>query len=158
MANLLKFHVVDLGCLLCGKCVVDNQESRQLRKRLTQVHVLDWYLSGTIWQHLGVVLQILGVRKVKFKDIIDRHIQPAFRSEQACQLPTAALVSYLAFISHSGLLSYAKFDAKMPDSVEGRQLVKQLQQCAVVCTNRGPVSIASGLAIHFPVSLGNKVR
>ena len=102
------------------------------------------------------ILQVLGVRSITFTDIIDRHILPAFKSDQACQLPPDVLVSYLAFVSLSGLLSTSKFDAA-PDTAQGKKLLKQLQQCAVICTNRGPVQVASSEAIHFPVSLGNQV-
>lgn len=101
-------------------------------------------------------LQVLGVRSITFMDIIDRHILPAFKSDQACQMPPDILVSYLAFISLSGLLSTSKFDAA-PDTTQGKKLLKQLQQCAVICTNRGPVQVVSSEAIHFPVSLGNQV-
>ena len=103
------------------------------------------------------LLQVLGVHDISFTDIINRHILPALTSEQSLQLPAATLVSFLAFICLSGLLSAAKFDAKVPDSPHGKKLLKQLLQCAVVHTNKGPVKLNSELAVHFPVSLGNKV-
>lgn len=102
-------------------------------------------------------LQVLGVKRITFMDIIDRHILPAFKSDQACQLPPDVLVSYLAFVSLSGLLSTSKFDA-IPDTAQGKKLLKQLQQYAVMYTNRGAVQVASSKAIHFPVSLGNQVQ
>ena len=104
------------------------------------------------------MLQVLGVHDIGFTDIIDRHILPAMTSEQSLHLPAATLVSFLAFICLSGLLNSAKFDAKVPDSHHGRKLLKQLLQCAVAHTNKGPVKLANGAAVHFPVSLGNKVR
>ena len=90
-------------------------------------------------------------------DIIDMHILPALKSDQACRLPPDTLVSCLAFISLSSLPSSSKFDARSPDTAEGKRLLKQLQQCAVICTNRGAMRVASNEPIHFPVSLGNLV-
>ena len=74
---------------------------------------------------------MLGVKSITFKDIINSHILPAFQSDQACQLPPRLLVSYMAFISLSGLLNTSKADARAPDTADGRKLLKQLQQCAV---------------------------
>lgn len=96
------------------------------------------------------------MRSITFVDIIDRHILPAFKSDQACQLPPDTLVSYLAFISLSGLLITSKFDAA-PDTAQGKKLLKQLQQFAVICTNRGAMQVSTSEAIHLPVSLGNQV-
>lgn len=102
------------------------------------------------------MLQVLGVKSITFKDIIDKHILPAFTSVQACQLPANTLVSYLAFISLSGLLSTSKFDAQSPDTAAGKRLLKELQQSAVICTNRGAMK-AGSVPIYFPMSLNNKV-
>lgn len=107
-------------------------------------------------QKLLITLQVLGVKSITFLDIIDRHILPAFNSDQACQLSSNVLVSYLAFISLSGLLSTSKFDAA-PDTAQGKKLLKQLQQSAIIWTNRGATKVANNEAIHFPVSLGNQV-
>ena len=101
---------------------------------------------------------MLGVKSITFKDIIHSLILPAFRSDQACELPPSLLVSYWAFISLSGLLNTSKADARGPDTADGRKLLKQLQQCAVVCTNKGPMRVGRGVAIHVPVSLGNQVE
>ena len=107
-------------------------------------------------QKLLITLQVLGMKSITFLDIIDRHILPAFNSDQACQLSPNVLVSYLAFISLSGLLSTSKFDAA-PDTAQGKKLLKQLQQSAIIWTNRGAMKVANNEAIHFPVSLGSQV-
>lgn len=107
-----------------------------------------------LWE---ATLQVLGVKTITFKDIIHSHILPAFKSDQACELPPSLLVSYWAFISLSGLLNTSRADAKGPDTADGRKLLKQLQQCVVLCTNKGPMRVGSGVAIHVPVSLGNQV-
>ena len=63
-------------------------------------------------------MQVLGVRDVTLLDIIYSHILPAFRSGQA--RGEATLVSYLALIARSGLLTCAKFNARFPDSMRVR--------------------------------------
>ena len=143
-----------LNLLLCGRHCV-NRGTRRLDARHSNLKQQG--LSHFFYSLSTFVSQILGVRDISFTDIIDRQILPALVSEQATQLPAATLVSYLAFISLSGLLSCAKFDAKIPDSPYGRKLLKQLLQCAVLCTNKGPVKLETGVAIHFPASLGNQV-
>ena len=105
-----------------------------------------------------IAIQVHGVKSITFVDVIERHILPAFQSAQACQLEPATLVSYMAFICLSGLLSTTKFDAKVPDNIDGRRLLTQLQRLAVICTNKGAVHIASSGPIHFPTSLGNQVH
>ena len=71
-------------------------------------------------------LQILRVKSIGYIDIIDRHILPAFKSDSALQLDPDILVSFLAFVSLSGLLATSKFDAKLPDSMEG-------SSCNILC-------------------------
>lgn len=137
---------------------------RRLLHFLTEANTL-LQSSHTCWilhasdanPKLTWTLQVLGVKSITFMDIIDRHILPAFKSDQAYQLPPDMLVSYLAFISLSGLLSTSKFDA-IPDTAQGKKLLKQLQRCAVIHTNRGAMQVASSKAIHLPVSLGNQVQ
>ena len=79
------------------------------------------------------------------------------KSDQACDLTPDILVSFLAFISLSGLLKTGKADAGAPSTTEGRSLLKQLQQWGVLCTDKGPVRVASRVPVYFPVSLGNQV-
>lgn len=53
----------------------------------------------------------------------------------------------------SGLLNTSKADSRGPDTADGRKLLKQLQQYAVLCTNKGPMRVGSGVPTHVPVSL-----
>lgn len=101
-----------------------------------------------------MAVQVLGIADLTCQDIINMHILPAFQAKDAVQLSPAVLTSYLAFIALSGLLTSSRPDGT-PDTPKRKELLGQLQQCAVILTTRGNVSLGQEPlpAIHFPAGL-----
>lgn len=100
---------------------------------------------------------MLGIAELTCQDVIDLHILPAFKSKGAVHLDPAVLASYLAFVAQSGLVTATVFDGP-PDSPKGKELLKKLQQCAVISTSRGNMSLGDSPkpALHFPAMLQNQ--
>lgn len=103
-----------------------------------------------------MLLQLLKLRDLNHLDVIDQYVMPAFQAPSACELPAKQLVSLLAIVGHSGLLRRSASDGPVA-SPDGRRLLQQLQQHAVIVTTSGAMRINSISALHMPASLGCKV-
>lgn len=96
------------------------------------------------------MLQILGVRQLSVRDIVDLHILPAFQSDQALALSPLTAVSYLSLVVASGLLPEGHGGRK--PSAGQLALLETLKQHAVLSTNKGLVK-ADTPYLHFHPSL-----
>lgn len=99
--------------------------------------------------------QVLGVKHISIQDIINLHILPAFKAEDALSMKPATAVSYLSLILCSGLLPPGTGGPS--SGMGGRQpehnpLMEVLKQHAVLATNQGLVR-ASTPFLHFPGNL-----